>query len=190
MTQVIKYIKGFAIIEKFYIWLMTVVSGFLAYYTDLHLALAFFFCATTLDTASAIDVAARAKGLKFNPFKKYFWKEISSTGLRTWCEKVFWQYGRYLFIAFILNEWVLKNMIIFDYFNRKLTLPVVAVYLFGFIELWSIGENIEKSGGINIFKRLLQFLPENVQQIFKPNADSLPVLDAELVDGQDPNELK
>lgn len=163
----LRYLKEIPLIEKFYLWLMVFVSSMFAYYTDLQSALYFFLGATVLDTLTAIDVNARAKGLKFNPFKLYFWKEITSSGLREWLNKVFWEYGRYLVIAFMLNEWVLKNMIIFDAFDRKLTLPVVAVYLFGFIELWSIGENIEQAGGINLFKRVLQFLPDKVQQIFK-----------------------
>lgn len=162
-----KYVHGVPFIEKFYFWLVSFVSGVLAYYTDLHLAFYIFLGATTLDTFTSINSASVKKGLKFNPFKKYFWKEITSGGLRDWSKKVFLEYGIYLIIAFMINEWVLKRMVLFEVFDRKLTLPVIALYLFSFIEIWSIGENIEEAGGTNLFKKILQFLPEKYQQIFK-----------------------
>ncbi len=56
-------------------------------------------------------------------------------------------------------------MVLFDFFNRQLTLPVLAVYLFSFIEIWSIGENMERAGGINIFKRLMHLIPEKYRKI-------------------------
>lgn len=154
--------------KKLYLSAASLMSGALAYYTDLNLALWLFFIATTLDTLTAINAQAVAKGYSFNPFKKYFWAQITSTGLRNWMKKVFWEYGIYLIIAFAINKYVLKNMILFDMFDRRLTLPVLALYLFSFIEIWSIGENLERAGGVNIFKKVLHFLPEKYQKIFKP----------------------
>lgn len=162
-----RFFENNLMIKKGYIWFTTFISSVLAYYTDLHIALYFFIGATILDTITAIDAQAKAEGMVFRPWKKYFWLQIKSRGLRDWCEKIFWKYGRWLIMAFMLNEWVLKNMVIFDMFNRKLTLPVVAVYLFGFIECWSIGENIEKTGDRNIIKMIFHFLPEKFQKIFK-----------------------
>ena len=167
MTINTLFISSLTFWQKIYLWTTTFLSGVLAYYTDLHFALYFFLGTTLMDTITAIDVQAKQKGLLFRPWKKYFWMQIKSSGLRNWCEKVFWKYGRWAIMAFMLNEWVLKNMIIFDMFERKLTLPVVAIYLFGFIELWSIGENIEKTGDRNIFKMILHLLPEKYQKIFK-----------------------
>lgn len=166
-TIVKKYAQGIPFIEKAYLWLTSFISGVLAYYTDLHLAVYFFLGATTLDTITSIHAKSVAKGLKFNPFKLYFWKEITSGGLRDWAKKVFLEYGIYLIIAFMIDEWVLKRMVLFEFFGRKLTLPVIALYLFSFIEVWSIGENIEEAGGNNLFKKILHFLPEKYQQIFK-----------------------
>lgn len=166
-TIVKKYVHGIPFIEKFYLWLVSFMSGVLAYYTDLHLAFYIFLGATTLDTITSIHAASIKKGLKFNPFKAYFWKEITSGGLRDWSKKVFLEYGIYLIIAFMINEWVLKRMVLFEVFDRKLTLPVIALYLFSFIEIWSIGENIEKAGGTNLFKKVLHFLPDKYQKIFK-----------------------
>jgi hypothetical protein len=166
-------LKSIPALHDIYVWLSAFISGILAYYTDLHYALYFFLGTTVLDTISAIDAQARSKGLKFDPTKKYFWLQIKSSGIRDWMRKVFWEYGRYCLIAIMLNEWVLKNMIVLEAFDRKLTLPVVAVYLFGFIELWSIGENMEKAGGVNLFKRVLHFLPDNIQKIVKNDDGSV-----------------
>lgn len=163
----IQYIDSKLMLKKAYIWFTTFISSFLAFYTDLRFALYFFVGATILDTLTAIDAQAKDKGLVFRPWKKYFWLQITSSGLRDWCEKVFWKYGRWAVMAFMLNEWVLKNMVIFDMFDRKLTLPVIAIYIFGFIECWSIGENIEKTGDRNIIKMVFHLLPEKFQKIFK-----------------------
>ncbi|MUV02102.1 hypothetical protein GN157_00120 [Flavobacterium rakeshii] len=154
--------------EKIWIALSTIIAGVLSCYTDLNLALILFAIATTLDTATAIHAQATIKGLRFNPVKGYFWKEISSTGLRNWMKKMLWEYGIYLIMAFAIDQCVLKNMILFKVLGRELTLPVLAVYLFAFIEMWSIGENIERAGGINIFKRILSFIPEKYQKLLKP----------------------
>lgn len=155
-------------LQLYKIWttVCTFFSSLLAFYTDLDLALSFFLLCTTLDTLTAIHAQAIIKGLKFNPLKKYFWGQIKSSSLRNWMKKVFWEYGLYLVIAFAIDKYVFKNFILLDILQRELTLPVLAVYLFSFIELWSIGENIEGAGGINIFKKILHFIPEKYQKIF------------------------
>lgn len=168
MSGLWETILEYTFMKKLWLTITGFLSGVLAYYTDLNLALWLFGISTVLDTLTSINAQAYAAGLKFNPFKKYFWAQISSTGLRKWMKKVFWEYGIYLIIAFAIDKYVLKNMILFDMLNRKLTLPVIAIYLFSFIEIWSIGENIERAGGINIFKRVLHFIPEKYQKIFKP----------------------
>lgn len=163
----LKIFHNTSLLEKIWITIVTLLSGILSYYSDLNSALWLFFICTSLDTFTAINAHALSKGLLFNPFKKYFWLQITSSGLRNWMRKVFWEYGIYLIIAFAIDKYVLKNIIVFDFFNRKMTLPVVTIYLFSFIELWSIGENIERSGGTNIFKKLLHLIPEKYQKIIK-----------------------
>ena len=151
--------------ERIWIGLCSFASGVLAYYTGLNHALWLFAISTTLDTLTSIHAQTVAGGLKFNPFKKYFWKQISSNGLRCWMKKIFWEYGIYLVIAFAIDKYVFKNMIVFDVLDNQLTLPVLAVYLFAFIEMWSIGDNIERAGGVNLFKRILHFIPEKYRRL-------------------------
>lgn len=153
--------------EKIWLFIASIVSGLLACYTDLVPALFFFVISTCLDTATSIHAQALGKGLKFNPLKNYFWNQISSAGLRNWMKKVFWEYGVYLIISFVIDQCVLKNIILFNAEGRELTLPVLAIYLFAFIETWSIGENIERAGGVNIFKKILHLIPDKYQKIFK-----------------------
>lgn len=153
--------------EKLYLFIGTLLSGVLACHTDLLLALCAFAVITTLDTLTAIHASAFQRGVEFAPLKLYFWKQITSAGLRAWTKKVFAEYGVYLIIAFVISEWILKNIPVLEIFERRLTLPVMAVYLFCLIEMWSVGENIEKAGGVNLFKRILHLLPEKIQQLFK-----------------------
>ena len=153
--------------EKAWITLTTIVSGILTCYSDLNLALYLFIISTSLDTLTSIHANAINKNLNFNVLKKYFWNEIKSSELRKWMKKVFWEYGVYLIIAFSIDKYVLKNITLLHIENRELKLPVLTIYLFSFIELWSVGENIKRSGGVNVFEKIIHFIPEKYQRIFK-----------------------
>lgn len=153
--------------KEIYLAICLSLSTVLAHYTDLKTAFWAFLIITFLDTLTRINANAVEKGLKFNPFKKYFWLEIQSTGLREMCKKIFSEYFVYLIIAFVVDVLIFKQEFLIDFMGRKLTLPVIALYLFSAVELWSIGENIEDSGGVNIFKKIFHFLPEKWQLIFK-----------------------
>ena len=83
------------------------------------------------------------------------------------CDKIFRQYFMYLMIAFIVDVLILKKMVIVELWGDKLTLPMIALYIFSAIEIWSVGENIEKRGGVNLPKRVFHLLPEKIQKILK-----------------------
>ena len=70
-------------------------------------------------------------------------------------------------IAFIVDVHILKKMVIIELWGDKLTLPMIALYIFSAIEIWSVGENIEKRGGVNLPKRVFHLLPEKIQKILK-----------------------
>jgi hypothetical protein len=153
-----------------YLAISLTLSSFLAFYTDIKTALLAFAIFTILDTITRIDADAKNKGLKFNPFKAYFWAEIKSDEIRNMLRKVFMEYGVYLLIAFVIDALIFKHSVLFEIYDRKMTLPVIALYVFSGIELWSIGENIADAGGVNIFKRIIHFLPEKYQKIFIPES--------------------
>jgi hypothetical protein len=153
---------------EMYLAISLAVSSFLAFYTDIKTAFFAFAILTILDTITRINANAKNKGLKFNPFKAYFWAEIQSGELRNMLQKVVMEYGVYLIIAFVIDALIFKNSVLFEIYDRKMTLPVIALHVFSGIELWSIGENIADAGGVNIFKRVVHFLPEKYQKIFIP----------------------
>ena len=161
------FFKEYDGIKNTYLMLAYIASLILTYLTDLHTAILAFLLITIIDTITSIDASAKQKGLKFNPFKKYFWKEIKSEGLRQMCDKIFRQYFMYLMIAFIVDVLILKKMVIVELWGDKLTLPMIALYIFSAIEIWSVGENIEKRGGVNLPKRVFHLLPEKIQKILK-----------------------
>lgn len=166
----LKYIFSelFLFSKEIYIGICLFISSFLAHYTDIKTAFWAFIIITILDTVTRINAEAVNKGLKFNPFKGYFWAEIKSGGLREMCKKIFSEYMIYLIVAFVVDILIFKQSVLIDFLDRKLTLPVIALYLFSAVELWSIGENIEDSGGKNLFKRILHFLPTKFQKIVQP----------------------
>ena len=156
---------------EIYLFFAGIVSYFLSNYDRIEYALGCFAILTMLDTTTKINAVAKAKKLKFNPFKKYFWLEIKSGGFRKMANKIFMEYGVYLIIAFVIDSLVFSKTTTFNIVGSDLKLPVIAVYYFSFIEAWSIGENIEEAGGINWLKRILHFLPEKIQKIVQPKTE-------------------
>jgi hypothetical protein len=164
-----KTLTVIASINKYYLIIITFISTLLSCHTNLKTALAAFTIITLLDTLTRINAQAKKQGLKFNPFRLYFYRQIQSKGLRDMCEKIFTRYGVWLIISFVIDYYILDRMILVDFNDKGLTLPVIALYLFCGIEVWSIGENIEDAGGVNIIKKILHLLPEKIQKIFKEN---------------------
>jgi len=167
--DVISFFENFDTTKQVYLALATFVSSIFTYFTDIHTALIAFLLITLLDTITRIHATAIGKGLKFRPWTKEFWKQIDSKGLRKMCDKVFGQYAIYLILSFIINSLILKDMVIMELFNQELTLPILALYIFSAIETWSIGENLEDAGLMNLPKRILHLIPEKYRKIINPD---------------------
>ena len=161
------YLKSLPISQKIYIFISSTISGILSYHVELEDSLTIFSVVVILDSITRIHANAKKKGLKFNPFALYFWKEIKSKGLREMCEKVFLEYGVYLLIAFAVDKYILEQMVIFEFNSKHLTLPILAIWIFSFIEIWSVAENVEDAGGKNIFKLINELLPEKLQSLIE-----------------------
>lgn len=161
------YLKSLPISQKIYIFISSTISGILSYHVELEDSLTIFSIVIILDSITRIHANAKKKGLKFNPFALYFWKEIKSKGLREMCEKVFLEYGVYLLIAFAVDKYILEQMVIFEFNSKHLTLPILAIWIFSFIEIWSVAENVEDAGGKNIFKLINELLPEKLQSLIE-----------------------
>lgn len=165
IAELLTYLKALPISQKIYLFISTTISGILSYHTELESSLTVFAIVVTLDSITRIHADAKKKKLKFNPFALYFWKEIKSKGLREMCEKIFLEYGVYLLIAFAVDKYILEQMVIFEFNSKHLTLPILAIWIFSFIETWSIAENVEDAGGKNIFKLVHELLPEKLQTV-------------------------
>lgn len=124
-----------------------------------------------LDSVTRIHATAVKKGIKFNPFRLQFWLVIKSKGLKLALNKALLQYGIYFIMAFIIDKYILNQLVIVNFNDNGYTLPVVTMWICSGIEVWSIGENIEDAGGVNLPKRLVHFLDEKYQQIFKKTKD-------------------
>lgn len=156
---------------KLYVFVTGAIALFISGYSDFISTLYGFLIITTLDTLTSIHAGAKEKGLKFNPLKWYFWREIKSGLLREWAKKVFVEYFVYVIIAFVLEVFVIQARLNIQVVNWTLDLPTSCLWIFMAIELWSIGENIEDAGGVNWIKRgaraLEKLLPAWITSILK-----------------------
>lgn len=167
MKTTLLFINKGSHLYNIYLKLSLFISGLLSVYMGLQDSLRLLGILLMLDSVTRIHATAKAQEIKFNPFKKSFWGVIKSKGLKLMLNKAFMQYGIYFFIAFMLDNYILRQMAIIRFQEVDYTLPVVVLWLCIAIEIWSIGENIEDAGGINIPKRIIHFFDEKYQKIFK-----------------------
>lgn len=161
--------------SKAYISISLISAYFISNSIDLINSIIMFLIATSLDTLTSIHAGATKKGLKFNPFKLYFWKEIKSGLLRVWLKKVFFEYAIYLIIAFCLDILIIQQqlqnfsipILQNDIVNFSLNLPVFVLWVLIALEIWSVGENLESTGRINLIKRFAKFLEQYLPEKFK-----------------------
>jgi hypothetical protein len=157
--------------SKFYLFFAGIFSWLISTYVEIIPAFIFFCIATTLDTVSRIDANSRNKNLKFKPWKKYFWLQIKSDSLRRWFRKVFKEYLFYALIIFLVDKFILKHQLHFDFFALKLDPVTAALFLFGLNEVWSIFENREEAGYKNVLKATINIcislFPEKIQEPVK-----------------------
>lgn len=170
-----KSLIAFFASSKAYLSVSLITAYFMSNSIDLINTGIMFAVATSLDTLTSIHAGAIKKGLKFNPFKKYFWLEIKSGLIRVWLRKVFMEYAIYLILAFCLDILIIQQQLPNfnisinqnDIFDFSLNLPVFVIWVLIAVEIWSIGENIEKTGKVNLIKRFAKFLEQYIPEKFK-----------------------
>ena len=155
--------------SKIYIFIAGFFSWFFSTY-PIENILMLFVIATILDTITKIHSIAKKKKLKFNPFKKYFWIQIESQGLKMMGRKVFLDYSIPVLVAFCVDTLIFKNGFHFDLLSLKLSIPSASILFFTCVEIWSIFENLEEAGGVNWLKRAIHwfsgFLPEKWRDVY------------------------
>jgi hypothetical protein len=167
-TEIISSVVAFIKCSKIYLILAAFVSWFFSTY-PIEKILLFFFIMTCLDTITKIHAIAKKKKIKFNPFKKIFWLQIESQGLKLMGRKIFLDYSIPIMMVFFVDTLIFKNAIHFNVLSLNLSPPAAAILFFGCVEFWSIFENIEEAGGVNWLKKASNwfsgFLPEKWQNV-------------------------
>lgn len=162
-----KTLITFCLSHKIFAGAMIALSVALSGYARLPQTLLAFGLITTLDTITSINAGAYAKGLKFNPFKGYFWREIKSGLMRVWFKKIFKEYMIYVILAFVLDILILEQQIYMDIMKIQINIPIVVIWALCGLELWSIGENIAKTGKPNYIALVWNFMKDYLQDKFK-----------------------
>lgn len=155
--------------SKLYLFFSGITAWFFSTY-QIHGILCFFALATTLDTITRIHADSVKLGLKFNPFKMYFWLRIHSSGLKAMGRKIFLEYTFPIIMATGFDYWVLKSKFHFDVMSLHLNIPSAGILFFALVETWSIFENLEDAGHVNWTKKIFnvgkKHLPSKLKDIF------------------------
>lgn len=121
-----------------------------------------------LDLLTGIRKSLYLTDVKERFWQKAFWKQVKSYGVReTW--KKTYEYGIGIIVCSIFESMIFKMEPI-DLMNSKFSLTELAIMVASIIEVYSNYENMEAVSGRNIFKSMLEFLPEPVQKIISKNA--------------------
>jgi hypothetical protein len=118
-----------------------------------------------VDLITGIRKNHHIKGFSLNPFKVEFWKAIKSNSLRQTWRKTY-EYFIGILIAIVFENMIFGTISI-EMQEKTFTLVKMAIIVSAAIEMWSIFENMEAVTGRNILKRIMSFLPEKIQNLFK-----------------------
>lgn len=113
-----------------------------------------------IDLLTGIRKSLHQKGLKFNPFKTYFWKSIKSYLLRkTWVKT--YEYGIGIITIVILESLILGQTDI-ELAGKIFTISQLSAALPACVEVWSIFENFEAVSGNNILKKVMKYAKDRI----------------------------
>ena len=121
----------------------------------------------TIDLLTGIRKNLHVQGIKFNPLKYYFWMAIKSYLLRKTWRKTY-EYGIGIIVVAILETLILGGTPV-SILSKTFSLTELSVVLPAMIEAWSIFENLEGAGGVNLLKRVSVLLPPDIRTILGVN---------------------
>lgn len=117
-----------------------------------------------LDLLSGIRKDFFLKGITAYVWQKRFWKGVKSYGIReTW--KKTYEYGIGIIVCSVFESMIFKMEPI-DLMSKQFSLTELAIMVASIVEVYSNYENMEAVSGRNILKRMIQFLPKAIQDIF------------------------
>lgn len=140
-------------------------SPLLTIVMDMKSILTALFVIILIDMITGISKSFHVNKISSNPFKKEFWRNLKSSGLRSTWRKTY-EYGIGIIVFIILDHYVL-HVGKFEFINQKRNIVELAISVACVIEVYSIFENMEAISGNNLLKRLIALLPEKVKKVFK-----------------------
>lgn len=116
-----------------------------------------------LDLLSGIRKDFYLKKITAYVWQKAFWREVKSYGIReTW--KKMYEYGIGIIVCSIFESMIFKIEPI-ALMDKEFSLTELSILVASVVEVYSNYENMEAVSGRNIFKKLIKFLPETIQEI-------------------------
>jgi hypothetical protein len=123
------------------------------------------FIVVFIDLLTSIRKSHYVEGVKFRPLTIEFWRVIKSKKIRVTFEKAK-EYSIYIIVFSILEGMILGGTEI-TFIGREYTLPELVIIGLFFIEIYSIGENLDAVSGSGTFSMLSRILPSQIRNIFQ-----------------------
>lgn len=118
-----------------------------------------------IDLITSVRKSFYEKNISLNIFKKTFWKNLKSSGLRATWRKTY-EYGIGIMVFMMLEVYVLEIGSI-EFLGKERNLASLAIAVASVIEVHSIFENMEAVSGNNLLKSVTNLLPSSMKGIFK-----------------------
>ena len=98
--------------------------------------------------------------------KRVKWARVIKSKLLKQTGKKLVEYGVLIFILSLLDYSIFEASAMFTLGDKSFSLTELSIIFPIGIETWSIWENLEDMGFTNLFKKITNLLPDNVQRIF------------------------
>lgn len=145
--------------------LILLISPLISLLVPMKLIVLGLFLLILVDLLTGIRKNLYIRGVKFNPFKKAFWRAIKSYLLRRTWRKTY-EYVIGIVAVAVLEAFVLGGNTIVVY-GKVLSLTELSIVIPAIVEVWSIGENLEVISGRNFLKKLLPLMPKPIIRLFE-----------------------
>jgi len=153
MKWVLKFFKDLTFGKKILLVLAPIITAIVSMKAALiGLAILIF-----IDLITGIRRTHHEWEVKLNFFSKKYWLSIRSYLLRQTWRKTY-EYGIGIIVIAIFENLVF-NQVHINLFGKEFNITELAIVFPAIIEIWSIFENLQATGGVNILKRLKMFLP-------------------------------